>query len=97
MGDTIWYAAVFIQMHHNSFEYFQAQLRFKPGSKIADNLYVRQDGTRSYFFTKEEAADLFENNGFELDTNLYVNRRTINHKEGIDVPRTFLQGKYIKK
>lgn len=23
-----------------------AQLRFKPGSKVADNLYVRQDGTR---------------------------------------------------
>lgn len=29
-----------------------AMLRFKAGSKLAENLYVRQDGTRAYFFSK---------------------------------------------
>lgn len=28
--------------------------------------------------------------------NLYVERRTVNFKEGIDVPRIFVQGKYKK-
>ena len=34
--------------------YDEAQLRFKKGSKLSDNFYVRQDGTCSYFFTLEQ-------------------------------------------
>lgn len=29
-----------------------AQARFKPERKLSDNLFVRQDGTLSYFFDK---------------------------------------------
>lgn len=29
-----------------------AMLRFKSGSKLGENFYVRQDGTRSFFFSK---------------------------------------------
>lgn len=29
-----------------------AMLRFKARSKLGENFYVRQDGTRSYFFSK---------------------------------------------
>ncbi|CAH2989751.1 unnamed protein product [Chilo suppressalis] len=76
--------------------YDMAQLRFKPGHKIADNFYMRQDGTRSYYFTVEELAKLFGEAGFEILMNTYVQRRTVNFKEGIDVPRVFVQGKYKK-
>ena len=73
-----------------------AQIRFKPGSKIAEHLYVRQDGTRSFFFSIEEVQQLFTDNGFAVESNVYVRRRTINAKEKLNVPRTFVQGKFIK-
>lgn len=53
--------------------------------------------SRSYFFTTEEIGDLFKSNGFSVQSNLYINRRTINKKESLDVPRTFIQGKYTRK
>lgn len=77
--------------------YDMAQLRFKPGHKIAENHYMRQDGTRSYYFSEQELAELLTSNGFEVLSNNYVHRRTLNLKEGIDVPRIFLQGKFRKK
>ncbi|KAK7870219.1 hypothetical protein R5R35_003489 [Gryllus longicercus] len=76
--------------------YDMAQLRFKPGCKIADNFYVRQDGTRSYYFCTEELKALFQSVGFEILTLSYVHRRTVNKKEGIDVPRIFVQAKLQK-
>ncbi|CAH4035185.1 tRNA N(3)-methylcytidine methyltransferase METTL6 isoform X1 [Pieris brassicae] len=76
--------------------YDMAQLRFKPGHKISENFYMRQDGTRSYYFTEEELANLFTQAGFEILSNTYVQRRTVNFKEGINVPRIFVQGKYKK-
>ncbi|XP_012278415.1 methyltransferase-like protein 6 [Orussus abietinus] len=76
--------------------YDMAQLRFKPGHKIAENLYVRQDGTRSYYFTIEEVQDMFTSMGFETLSCSYIHRRTINVKEKIDVPRIFVQAKFKK-
>lgn len=73
-----------------------AMLRFKSGSKLGENFYVRQDGTRSYFFSKEFLAELFEEAGFQSVTNDYVLRETVNKKEGLCVPRVFLQSKFTK-
>lgn len=76
--------------------YDMAQLRFKPGHKIAENFYMRQDGTRSYYFAEDEVSNLFRDEGFEVIVNSYIHRRTINQKEGIDVPRIFVQSKFRK-
>lgn len=73
-----------------------AQIRFKPGNKIADNFYMRQDGTRSYYFAEEEIADLVRASGFEILSNAYIHRKTINVKENVDKARIFVQGKYRK-
>lgn len=76
--------------------YDMAQLRFKAGHKIAENFYMRQDGTRSYYFNENEISDLFKEAGYDVILNSYIHRRTVNFKENIDVPRIFVQGKFRK-
>ncbi|KAJ6666490.1 hypothetical protein lerEdw1_020213 [Lerista edwardsae] len=76
--------------------YDHAMLRFKPANKLGENFYVRQDGTRSYFFQDEFLAQLFLSVGFEQVANDYVLRETVNKKEGLCVPRVFLQSKFRK-
>lgn len=73
-----------------------AMFRFGPNSKVSTRRYVRQDGTMTYFFEKNEIECLMHDCGFETITLEYVERRTINKKEGVDVPRLFLQGKFRK-
>ena len=77
--------------------YDMAQIRFKSGSKISENFYTRQDGTRSYFFSTEEVSGLGEAAGLECYHSEMVERRTVNIKEGIDVPRLFVQAKFRKR
>ena len=76
--------------------YDMAMIRFKPGSKIADNFYTRQDGTRSYFFQAEEIARLGDEAGLDPYQAQCVPRRTVNMKEGVDVARNFVQAKFRK-
>ena len=73
-----------------------AQSRFKQDRKIEDNLFVRQDGTLSYFFNLSYIRKLFEENGFEEIECQIVHRKTINIKEGIDSDRRFIQGRWKK-
>lgn len=73
-----------------------AQIRFKPGNKIGDQFYMRQDGTRSYYFTTEELDEIAQRNGFEIISNEYIHRKTINIKENVDKDRIFVQSKFKK-
>ena len=54
--------------------YDEAQLRFAKGSKLADNFYVRQDGTCAYFFTTEELQKLAANAGLATEECYYIQR-----------------------
>ncbi|XP_075068522.1 tRNA N(3)-cytidine methyltransferase METTL6 [Mixophyes fleayi] len=73
-----------------------AMLRFKSGNKLGENFYVRQDGTRCYFFTTEYLQHLFTTAGYKEVSNAYVLRETVNKKEGLCVPRVFVQSKFYR-
>jgi methyltransferase-like protein 6 len=70
-----------------------AQLRFKAHNKLGENFYVRQDGTRSYYFTTDQMNELLLECGFEVIDCEYVHRSTVNVKENVNVPRIFVQAK----
>ncbi|WAR00683.1 METL6-like protein [Mya arenaria] len=75
--------------------YDHAMLRFSPGHKLADNFYVRQDGTRAYYFTTDKMKALAEESGLVVSSCEYVHRQTVNKKEGLCVPRVFVQGRFL--
>ncbi|KAJ2493931.1 hypothetical protein IWW37_000009 [Coemansia sp. RSA 2050] len=75
--------------------YDLAQLRFKSGHKLENNLYVRQDGTLSYYFSTERLRELFAQHGGLLELeNDYVVKRLVNVKREIDSDRIFTQAKF---
>ncbi|KAK3096524.1 hypothetical protein FSP39_001001 [Pinctada imbricata] len=78
--------------------YDYAMLRFAPGHKLSENFYVRQDGTRAYYFTTEKLTSLMASSGFVTAQSScdYIQRETVNKKEGLCVPRIFVQGKFTK-
>ncbi|KAG0006991.1 hypothetical protein BGZ65_000381 [Modicella reniformis] len=79
--------------------YDAAQVKFSsnPGHMLDTNLYVRQDGTLSLFFSTEQIRDLFEKEGFTTAECEYVHRETINRAMDICIDRRFLQAKFIKQ
>ena len=76
--------------------YDHAQLRFHAGQKIDDKCYYRCDHTLTYFFEINEIENLFRSNGFEIKSNVYVNRETKNIKENLSISRVFIQSKFTK-
>jgi len=68
-------------------------------AKLKDHLYARQDGTLSYFFTKEdlESETLFgKEKGFETLENRYLFREITNRQSKITMRRIWLQAVFRK-
>ncbi|KAF7722509.1 Methyltransferase-like protein 6 [Apophysomyces ossiformis] len=78
--------------------YDEAQLKFSAASdkKLDENLYVRQDGTLSYFFSLEDLQARFEEQGFKTIKNEYVYRETTNRRLDMSIDRIFAQAKFQK-
>ena len=77
--------------------YDKAMLRFDAKSKIDHGLYVRQDGTRAYFFSKNYLSHLFlSKNLFSCKSIEYVHRETVNNATNAQYSRIFLQAKFVR-
>lgn len=73
-----------------------AQVRFKAGRWMEENFYVRGDGTRVYFFEKEELEEIW-GSSFEV-LNLDIDRRLIvNRQRRIKMYRCWIQGRFQKR
>ncbi|KAH9517074.1 Methyltransferase-like protein 6 [Dermatophagoides farinae] len=77
--------------------YDHSMLRYSNGHKLDENFYVRQDGTRTYYFSIDVMNKLAQESDLEVIQLNYIQRETINIKENLCVPRIFLQGKFRKK
>jgi tRNAThr (cytosine32-N3)-methyltransferase len=86
-----------------------AQVRFKKGRYMEENFYVRGDGTRVYFFEKDELAHIWTSGGaassgsdtprttgFEV-ISLGVDRRLlVNRAKQLKMYRCWMQGRFRK-
>jgi tRNAThr (cytosine32-N3)-methyltransferase len=83
-----------------------AQVRFKAGRWMEDNFYVRGDGTRVYFFEKEQLEDIWGGSPRQTDEsrsphfeilNLDIDRRLIvNRQRKLKMFRCWIQGRFRK-
>lgn len=85
-----------------------AQVRFRKGRYLEENFYIRGDGTRVYFFDRDELADIWSSKTTEADgqagapkfsiDRLGVDRRLlVNRAEQKKMYRCWLQGRFTKQ
>ncbi|KAJ9294720.1 hypothetical protein DTO271G3_6640 [Paecilomyces variotii] len=67
-----------------------AQVRFKKGRYMAENFYVRGDGTRVYFFDKEELADMWGR--WTPEKGIHIDNQEETNPEGTVVRKTYHDG-----
>jgi len=78
-----------------------AQVRFKKGRYLEENFYIRGDGTRVYFFDKDELVKIWTgcetSTGFDV-VDLGVDRRLlVNRAKQLKMYRCWMQGRFKKQ
>lgn len=81
---------------YGRYDMAQMKLAKQKCAKLKDNFYVKSDGTRVYYFLKEELRELFTAAGFKEIYNEYHYRLVENKKEELKMHRVWIQAKYIK-
>lgn len=77
--------------------YDLTQLRLKSGRLLSENLYIRGDGTRVYYFTNSELATIFSTQkGWQITQNAIDKRLLVNRKENKRMYRAWIQLKATK-
>ena len=76
--------------------YDEAQLRYKPGRKLAEHFYVKQDGTRCFYFDVADVRAAFEAAGFTVAALDFVCRQDANRATRTRRRRVFVQGTFEK-
>eukprot|EP00005_Dracoamoeba_jomungandri_P002118 CAMPEP_0174253676 /NCGR_PEP_ID=MMETSP0439-20130205/3046_1 /TAXON_ID=0 /ORGANISM="Stereomyxa ramosa, Strain Chinc5" /LENGTH=276 /DNA_ID=CAMNT_0015334837 /DNA_START=216 /DNA_END=1046 /DNA_ORIENTATION=- len=80
-------------------KYDLTQIRFltkKQSHKLEDSLYVRSDGTLSYYFQQEELTRLFTSYGYEEEENRFDVRQLKNRKRKITMYRVWISAIFRK-
>jgi methyltransferase-like protein 6 len=78
--------------------YDMTQMRFinKRGRKLGENFYMRADGTRTYFFSKENLESRFNQVGFTTSIVKYNTRELRNRKRKLSMYRVWISGRFVK-
>jgi methyltransferase-like protein 6 len=72
-----------------------AESRFSIMNKLGEDLYMRSDGTRTYFFSTKVLGELFA--GFKVLQNILFEKHIENVKEEKLMDRVFVQAKFQKE
>lgn len=76
--------------------YDYAQLRFAGRHKIGENLYVRQDSTRAYFFDTGDIERLASDAGLRVVECRFLCREYTNRREASGLARVFVHARLQK-
>ncbi len=71
-------------------------MRFKKGSKLAENFYVRQDGTCAYFFSQEHLTALCAEAGLRCEESSDILRQYANRQQKAARYRVWIHAKFVK-
>ena len=73
------------------------QLKFTDDNRLGKNYYVRQDGTLTYFFQKDDLVKMFETNGFDEIESKFVERVLENRHTGDRMSRIWIHARFVKR
>ncbi|KAJ8893310.1 hypothetical protein PR048_005901 [Dryococelus australis] len=89
-------ASVTTRWHSAASQAQHAAPQYSHESSSIHTCFAQLCTDNSYYFSEEYLEKLFSKVGFKIITNSYIQRRTVNKKDGIDVPRIFIQTKCSK-